>query len=82
MTLVLEKLEEKLKELLELIDNLESENRSYRSLIAGNSSEMTKDQVIDELEKMRLEKEKLERKMELVKKSLERVLGELDRLKF
>ncbi|HUU26205.1 MAG TPA: hypothetical protein VM123_00200 [archaeon] len=80
MSQAMEKLEQKLRQLFEIIDHLEAENRSYRALVNGGGDHLTQAQIISELKSLRLEKEKIEKKMELVERGLTRVLEELDRL--
>ncbi|MCE5271685.1 hypothetical protein LLH00_10430 [bacterium] len=72
-------LEDKIKRLLKVVDQLEAENRSFRSLVGG-SQQMSRQDIVSQVESLKLEKEKLERKLSLVDETLSRVLGELDHL--
>jgi len=72
-------LEDRIKRLLKAVDQLEAENRSFRSLVGG-SQQMSRQDIVNQVESLKLEKEKLERKLSLVDETLTRVLGELDHL--
>lgn len=72
-------LEDKIKRLLKAVDQLEAENRSFRSLVGG-SQQMSRQDIVNQVESLKLEKEKLERKLSMVDETLTRVLGELDHL--
>ena len=82
MSKVFQKLEEKINELLDMMEHLESENNSFRSLVGAEGEHMTQAQVINRLESLKLEKEKLERKLASIEKGLEKALEKLEKLDF
>ena len=73
-------LEDRIRRLLKAVDLLETDNRSFRSMIGGDGKQMSRQDIIGQVESLKLEKEKLERKLALVEQSISRILGELDRL--
>jgi len=82
MTETLQKLEEKLKQLLVLVDRLETENNSLRSMAQVGQEQLSQAEVIGQIESLRLEKDKLEKKLALVERSLDRIISELDNIEF
>jgi len=80
MSEALAKLETKIKQLLDSMESLQAENRSFRALAGEGSSELSRQQVAERVELLRLEKEKLEKKMSRIEQGLSRVLDELDKL--
>jgi hypothetical protein len=72
-------LEDRIRRLLKAVDLLETDNRSFRSMIGGDK-QMSRQDIIGQVESLKLEKEKLERKLALIEQSISRILGELDRL--
>lgn len=82
MTEALQKLEEKLKQLLVLVDRLETENNSLRSMARVGQEQLSQAEVIGQIESLRLEKDKLQKKLALVERSLDRIISELDNLEF
>jgi len=79
MSEALERLEGKIKQLLALIDRLETENRSLRSMAQSGDQSQSQAELIGRIEKHRLEKAKLEQKLVLVERSLDRVISEIDK---
>ena len=75
-----ETLEDKIRGLLGAIDRLETENRSFRSMAGENGGRLSHQEIVNQVESLRLEKEKLEKKLALVEQTIGRVLGQLDRL--
>lgn len=75
-------LETKIKQLLDSMESLRAENESFRALAGEGSGELTSQQVAGRIESLRLEKEKLEKKMSRIEQGLTSVLDELDRLEF
>jgi seryl-tRNA synthetase len=82
MTEALQKLEEKIKQLLVLVDRLETENNSLRSMAQVGQEQLSQAEVIGQIESLRLEKDKLEKKLGLVERSLDGIISELDNLEF
>ena len=78
----LQKLEEKLKQLLVLVDRLETENNSLRSMARVGQEQLSQAEVIGQVESLRLEKDKLQKKLALVERSLDCIISELDDLEF
>lgn len=72
-------LEDRIRRLLKAMDLLETDNRSFRSMVGGDK-QMSRQDIIGQVESLKLEKEKLERKLALIEQSISRILGELDRL--
>ena len=75
-------LETKIKQLLDSMESLRAENKSFRALAGEGRGELTSQQVAGRIESLRLEKEKLEKKMSRIEQGLSSVLDELDRLEF
>ena len=75
-------LETKIKQLLDSMESLRAENESFRALAGEGRGELTSQQVAGRIESLRLEKEKLEKKMSRIEQGLTSVLDELDRLEF
>ncbi len=82
MSEALQRLEEKLKQLLVLVDRLETENNSLRLMAQGSREQLSQAEVIGQIESLRLEKDRLEKKLALVERSLDHIISELDNLKF
>lgn len=80
MTDALERLEQKLRQLFERLDSLESENEAFRALAGQSGNRLSGDQAIGQIERLKLDKEDLERKMSRIERSLTKVLAELDKL--
>ena len=80
MSEALAKLETKIKQLLDSMESLQAENRSFRALAGENSGKLSGQQVAGHIESVRLEKEKLEKKISRIEQGLSRVLDELDKL--
>jgi seryl-tRNA synthetase len=78
MTETLNEMEVKIKKLLTLMDRLETENRAYRSMAQGGGESFSETEVASRIESLRLEKEKLEKKLDLVERTLDRVISEID----
>ena len=78
----LAQLEIKIKQLLESMESLRAENKSFRALAGEGSGELTSQQLAGRIESLRLEKEKLEEKISRIEQGLSSVLDELDRLEF
>jgi prefoldin subunit 5 len=77
---VLEKLEERIRQLLARLDNLEAENRSFRALVADGAENLTQQEVLDRIAKLKQEKEKLEKKIELLDQKIGNIVGEMNKL--
>lgn len=75
-------LDSKIRVLLGAFDRLEAENRSFRRIGGGDGAGISHEDVIGQLESLKLEKEKLEKKLDLVEKAIERVIGQIDSLEF
>jgi len=82
MSEALYRLEEKLKQLLVLVDRLETENNSLRSMAQVSQEQLSQAEVIGQVESLRLEKDKLQKKLALVERSLDCIISELDDLEF
>ena len=82
MSEALYRLEEKLKQLLVLVDRLETENNSLRSMAQVSQEQLSQAEVIGQIESLRLEKDKLQKKLALVERSLDCIISELDDLEF
>ena len=82
MSEALQRLEEKLKKLLVLVNRLETENSSLRSMAQGSQEQLSQAEVIGQIESLRLEKDRLEKKLALVERSLDRIISDLDDLEF
>ncbi len=80
MSEALERLESKIKQLLDSMESLRAENRSFRALAGESNGTLSRQQVAGRIESLRLEKEKLEKKMSRIEQGLSRVLEELDKL--
>ena len=79
MTETLNEMEVKIRKLLAVMDRLETENRAYRSMTQGNGENLSQAEVASRIESLRLEKEKLEKKLALVEKTLDRIISEIDK---
>jgi len=82
MSEALEKLETKIKQLLDLVESLQADNRSFHALAGENSGKLSGQQIAQRIESLRREKETLEKKMARIEQGLSRVLDELDKLEF
>lgn len=80
MSEALAKLESKIKQLLDSMESLQAENRSFRALAGESSGTLSRQQVAERIESLRREKEKLEKKMSRLQQGISRVLDELDKL--
>lgn len=80
MSEALAKLESKIKQLLDSMESLQAENRSFRALAGESNARLPRQQVAGRIEALKLEKEKLEKKISRVEQGLSRVLEELDKL--
>jgi|GEM_PF-4981701 FtsZ-binding cell division protein ZapB len=80
MSEALAKLESKIKQLLDSMESLQAENRSFRALAGENNGKLSRQQVAERIESLRREKEKLEKKMSRLQQGISRVLDELDKL--
>ncbi|MBN2288401.1 MAG: hypothetical protein JXQ83_03645 [Candidatus Glassbacteria bacterium] len=78
MTEALERLEGKIKRLLALVDRLESENRVFRSMAETDKENLSETEVVARIEGLKLEKEKLEKKLELAQRTLDRIISQID----
>ncbi len=77
----MDRLETKVRELIRTVDDVSEENRTYRTMLAGTrGTRMSRGEVIEELEGLRQEKLRLERKLERVREGLGQVLVELEKL--
>lgn len=79
MTEALNAVETKIKKLLTVMDRLETENRAYHSMAQGGEENLSQAEVASRIESLRLEKEKLEKKLALVEKTLDRIISEIDK---
>lgn len=82
MSEALQRLEEKLKQLLVLVDRLQTENNSLRAMAHGSQEKLSEAEVIGQIESLRLEKDRLDKKLALVERSLDRIISDLDNLEF
>ena len=76
----LQTLEEKIRGVLDAYDRLETENRSIRALVDQEGSQISEREIVGQVESLKLEKEKLERKLQLVDQALARVVQQLEKL--
>ena len=76
----LQNLEVMVKRLLERVDSLETENESIRAVVNEKGSEMSQQELVKQLEGLKLEKAKLEKKMSLAQDKIEGLISEIDRL--
>jgi len=75
-------LETKIRQLLDSMESLRAENESFRAFAGESSEKLSGQQVAGRIESLRLEKEKLEKKMSRIEQGLSSVLDELGRLEF
>ncbi|MEA1996056.1 MAG: hypothetical protein U9N45_00375 [Gemmatimonadota bacterium] len=80
MSEALVRLEQKIKQLLERMDNLEAGNRAFRELAESGGEQMTQQQVIRKIEGLKLEKKKLEKKIESIGRRVDSALEVLEKL--
>ena len=76
----LQNLEVMVKRLLERVDSLETENESIRAVVNDKGSEMSQQELVRQLEGLKLEKAKLEKKMSLAQGKLDGLIDEIDKL--
>ena len=79
MSQVLEKLEQRIRELFSRIDRLRKENESFRRAAAGRADQVTSEQALEQIELLKRENGKLRKQLANVDKRLESVLADLDK---
>lgn len=76
----LDKLEQRISQLMEVADSLRRENRSFRRAAAGSDEQVSGSQALAEIDRLKKEKKQLESKLEAVDSRLENLIAEIDRL--
>jgi predicted RNase H-like nuclease (RuvC/YqgF family) len=76
----LDKLEQRIRELIGLADSLRRENESFRRAAAGTDQQVSSSQALAEIDRLKSEKRKLENKLQAVDLRLEELIQEIDQL--
>lgn len=80
MTEALDRLEAKIRELLTSLENLREENSAFRRVAGQKDRRLSIQEIIGRIESLRLDKERLEAKMERAEQALERIIEKFDKL--
>ena len=80
MTEALDRLEAKIRELLTSLENLREENSAFRRVAGQKERRLSTQEIIGRIESLKLEKVRLESKMERAEQALERIIEKFDKL--
>lgn len=80
ITEALDRLEAKIRELLTSLENLREENSAFRRVAGQKDRRLSTQEVIGRIDSLKLEKERLESKMERAEQALERIIEKFDKL--
>ena len=80
ITEALDRLEAKIRELLTSLENLREENSAFRRVAGQKDRGLSTQEVIGRIDSLKLEKERLESKMERAEQALERIIEKFDKL--
>ena len=76
----LDRLEAKIKELLTSLENLREENSAFRRVAGQKDRSLSTQEIIGRIDSLKLEKERLESKMERAEQALEWLIEKFDKL--
>ena len=75
-----ERLENKLRQLVDSLEALRTENEKFRRHAGGGSDKISSQQALNEIDALRREKKELQKKIERIDQGLSRLIERIDSL--